>query len=140
MATSRDPAMKKRLSISLLFALAQAWGEPGVPETEPGGVMIERENGGLLQLVMETNHIIFHFFDDHMNPLPADVDRITVRIHSREESQRFTVAIPYEGVDGLRAPLVIRPPHLFRGYLALMRNGGDEPVETYVVEYPGENG
>lgn len=140
MAISRDPAMKKLLVISLLFALSPAWGEQGIQEPAPEGVMIERETGGLLQLVIETNHIIFHFFDDRLNPLPADVDRITVRIHAPSTRQRFTVAIPYEGVDGLRAPLVIRPPHIFTGYLALMRDGSDEPVETYVVDYPGTDG
>lgn len=132
--------MKKLLVISLLFALTQAWGEPEVPKAESGGVMIERANGGVLQLVIETNHIIFHFFDDHMNQLPPDVDRITVRIHTPATPQRFTVAIPYEGVNGLRAPLVIRPPHIFTGYLALMRNGSDEPVETFIVDYPGTDG
>lgn len=140
MAISREPAMKKLLVISLLFAFSQAWAERGVLEADPEGVMIERKDGGMLQLVIETNHIIFRFFDDHMNRLPADVDRITVRIQKLSEKQRFTVAIPYEGVDGLRAPLVIRPPHIFKGYLALMRNGSDEPVATYVVDYPGANG
>lgn len=132
--------MKKPLVFSLLFALSLVLGAAQGPEAKPGGVLIEREDGGVLQLVIESNRVIFHFYDDAMNPLPADVDRITVRIRSSQKSQRFTVAIPYDGIAGLRAPLVMRPPHIFKGYLALMRNGGDEPIETYVVEYPEEGG
>ncbi len=128
--------MMKHLVISMLFCLSLATADTETPEMELCGVLIEREYGGVLQLALDTNHIIFHFFDDQMNPLPPDVDRITVRLQSSTEKQRFTVAIPYEGVNGLRAPLFIRPPHIFTFRLALMRNGSDQPIETYVVDYP----
>ncbi len=140
MAISRDPAMKKLLVFSLLFALSRALGATGGTEAKLDGVLIERDDGGILQLVIESNHVIFHFFDEQLNPLPADVDRITVRITFSQDSQRFTVAIPYEGIYGLRAPVYMRPPHIFKSYLALMRNGSDEPVEAYVVGYPEEGG
>jgi hypothetical protein len=132
--------MKKRVVFSLLLVLSLVTGANGASEADKRGVLIEREFGGVLQLAIETNHMVFRFFDDQMNPLPADVDRITVRVHRSNQSQKFTVAIPYEGIDGLRAPLVIRPPHVFRGYLALMRGSGDVPVETYTVEYPNPGG
>ena len=132
--------MKKRIVFSLLLVLSLLTGVSGVAEADKRGVLIEREFGGVLQLVIETNHVVFRFFDDQMNPLPADVDRITVRLQSAHQNQKFTVAIPYEGIDGLRAPLVIRPPHIFRGYLALMRGSGDVPAETYTVEYPNPSG
>jgi len=128
--------MKKLLVYSLLILHSLVLARAGTPSAALDGVLIERETGGVLQFVLEGNRVCFHFFDDQMNPLPPDVDRITVRLQSSTEQQRFTVAIPYEGVDGLRAPLFIRPPHIFIAHLALMRDGSDQPIETYVADYP----
>ena len=130
--------MKNLQILSLLLSLVLVVAARAeTPEPELGGVVIDRPDGGKLQMVMEDNRIHFYFFDAELKQIAPDVDRISVRIRSNRDKERFTVAIPFEGMNGLRAPFFVNPPHIFIGYLTLMRDGEDDPVETYVVPYKG---
>ncbi|MEZ5275344.1 MAG: hypothetical protein R3F07_03055 [Opitutaceae bacterium] len=125
--------MKKLLAFSLLFFLSLASAESEDPVPELGGTLIKRPDDTFLQLLMEGNRIHIYFFDKEKKPISPDVDRITIRIRSVRDKPRFTVAVPFEGINGLRAPFFVKPPHIFIAYLNLMRDGVEEPIETYVV-------
>jgi len=138
MEIPRPRAMKIFLLSSLLFVFAaSAFGEE-TQEVELDGVLIERPDGGFLQFTLENNRIHFYFFDAEKKKIDPDVDRISVRIDRTQPRQRrqVVIAIPYEGVRGLRAPLFIQPPHIFRAYMSLLRDGSEDAVEFYVVHYP----
>lgn len=133
MADLSDTIMKKLLAFSLLFFMSLVSAETEDPVPELGGTLIKRPDDTFLQLMMEGNRIHIYFFDKEKKPIPPDVDRITIRIRSIRDKPRFTVAVPFEGINGLRAPFFVKPPHIFFAYLNLMRNGVEDPIETYVV-------
>jgi hypothetical protein len=133
MAIWSDIVMKKFFALSFLFLLATAGVRAESPEPELAGTLIQRPNGTFLQMVMEGNRFHFYFFDAEKKPMAPDVDRISVRMRSVRDKPRFTVAVPFEGINGLRAPYFVTPPHIFIAYLNLMRDGVEDPVETHVV-------
>jgi hypothetical protein len=102
------------------------------------GLVVERPDGTYMQIVLVESRFVFNFFDEKLNPVDPDVDRITVRISRRQPRQRtqLTVAVPTEGIRGLRAPLAIKGPYVFRANMSLMRDGIEDPVEFYVAIIP----
>ena len=105
---------------------------------EMDGLVVERPDGTYMQIVLVEARFVFNFFDEQLNPVDPDVDRISVRISRRQPRQRtqLTVAVPTEGIRGLRAPLAIKGPYVFRANMSLMRDGIEDPVEFYVAIIP----
>jgi hypothetical protein len=142
--------MKNFLLSSLLLVLtcASYGAEPEVPETEAveveaaeiQGVLIERPDGRFMEFVLVENKIVCNFFDSKMQAIDPDVDRVAVRMQRRQPRVRnvFAVAIPFDGMKGLRAPIFIESPQLFMAYLSLMREGIKDPVEFYLIDYPDD--
>ena len=130
--------MKNFLLSSLLLVFTWSTFGEETPEVELEGVLIQRPDGNFMKFLLKGNQIYCNFFDAEMKPVDPDVDRVAVRVERTQPRVRkqFAVAIPYEGVKGLRAPVFIQPPHIFRAYLSLMREGIDDPVEFYFVQYP----
>jgi hypothetical protein len=135
--------MKNLLLSSLLLVLTCALfgAETEVAETEEAaieGVLIQRPDGSFMEFVLVENKINCRFYNADKQPIDPDVDRVAARIQRTQPRVRkvFTVAIPNQGVEGFRAPVFIQPPHIFRAYLSLMREGIDDPVEFYFVQYP----
>lgn len=107
---------------------------------EMEGLVVQRPDGAYMQIVLVEARFVFNFFDEKLNPVDPDVDRISIRISRRQPRQRtqITVAIPTEGIRGLRAPLAIRGPFVFRANISLMRDGIEDPVEFYVAIIPDD--
>jgi hypothetical protein len=106
-------------------------------EVEMEGVLIERPDGSFMQFTLFENKFHCNFFSSKMEPIDPDVDRVAIRyVRLSSYDNRFAVAIPYEGGRGLKAPIFIRPPHILRVYLSVMRDGIKDPVEFYIVFYP----
>ena len=130
--------MKNLLLSSLLLVLTSASFGEEAPTAKLEGVLIERPDGTFMQFVIQENLVFCNFLDAEKKPIDPDVDRVAARIQRTQPRVRkvFTVAVPYQGVEGFRAPVFIQPPHIFRAYLSLMREGIDDPVEFYFVQYP----
>ena len=105
---------------------------------EMEGLVVKRPAETYMQVVLVEARFVFNFFDEKLKPVDPDVDRITVRIKRRQPRQRVqrTVAIPTEGIRGLRAPLAIKAPYVFQANVSLMRDGIEDPVEFYIVIVP----
>lgn len=105
---------------------------------EMDGLVVQRPDESYMQIVLVENHFVFNFFSQKLKPVDPDVDRVSIRISRHQPRQRtqITVAIPTEGIQGLRAPLVIRAPYVFRANMSLMRDGIDDPVEFYIAIIP----
>ena len=104
------------------------------------GVVVERPNGSFMQLVFQDNKAHCYFFDAELKPIDPDVDMVNLLIFRRQPKaeREFTVAVPYEGVRGLRAPRYIRPPRIFRMNVSLLLEDVEEAVEYYVIYYPDD--
>lgn len=105
---------------------------------EMEGLVVNRPDETYMQIVLVEARFVFNFFDEQLKPVAPDVDRISVRISRRQPRQRtqITVAIPTEGILGLRAPLAMKGPYVFRANLSLMRDGIEDPVEFYIAIIP----
>lgn len=105
---------------------------------EMEGLVVQRPDESYMQIILVEARFVFNFFDQKLNPVDPDVDRISIRISRRQPSQKtqLTVAVPYEGIRGLRAPLAIKGPFVFRANMSLMRDGIEDPVEFYVAIIP----
>lgn len=102
------------------------------------GVVIERPNGSFMQLVFVENKAHCYFFNADLVPMAPDVDMVNLLIFRQQPKaeREFTVAVPFEGQPGLRAPRYIRPPRIFRMNVSLLLKEVEEAVEYYVVYYP----
>jgi len=130
--------MKTFLLSSLFFALTfVSFGEE-VDEAVIEGVLIERPDGSFLEFLLVESKIQCNFYNEKKSPIDPDVDRIAVRMERTQPRVRkvLAVAVPEAGEPGLRSPIFVQLPHLFRAYLSLMRDGIDDPVEFYLIYYP----
>lgn len=86
-----------------------------------------------MEFVLAENKIGYRFFNAQKQLIDPDIDRVSTRIKRlRPKAESFvTVAIPYEGVKGLRAPKYMQKPKIFQMNLSLMRDGSDEAVEFF---------
>lgn len=143
-------------SLLLVFACASFGAEAGVVATdvaeveeltpeqiadaiaEMDGLVVQRPDETYMQIVLVEARFVFNFFDEKLKPVDPDVDRVSIKISRRQPRQRVqrTIAIPTDGIRGLRAPLAIRGPFVFRANMSLMRDGIEDPVEYYVAIVP----
>jgi len=112
---------------------------PAAPAPEPTipGFVINRTNGGFLSLLVdESGHFKLSFYDAQKKPAPVDVVRASARWSVRYKATDERVVLnPSADGTALTAPLVIRPPYIYRIFLSLFVEGSDESAEHYVVDF-----
>lgn len=152
MAAVPNNSSMKRLTVFVLGALAAAgWlsgGDAPVAPTpadanaetaalpELSGVLLERPDGGVLQLTMEQNAFVLHFYNAKHEAVPPDVDRATIRLVPAGRKPERVVLIPTSDGMALTHGRPIRAPHVFKIFLNLFRGDSENAVEDYTTSYP----
>lgn len=103
------------------------------------GLEIARPAGGYLGLNLVGGRFVLSFYDAEKKPAKADVLRASLRwpVRYQPSDERLVLNLAGDG-KSLTAAKVIRPPHRFRLYIALFVEGGEDPVETYNVEFAAD--
>jgi hypothetical protein len=108
------------------------------PPPKIEGITIPRGKGFLgLQLVEGTFKL--SFYDEKKKPAAVDVARAALRWDPPyKRGREFVVLTP--GADGksLSSPRIIRPPHNFKLFITLLRDGvadEDPAAETFVIDF-----
>jgi len=107
-------------------------------EAEPTikGYVLNRPKGGFLGLTLEGNNFKLAFYDAKKKPAKVDVARATARwpVHYMPHDE-FTVLTPGGDGTALVSPKYVRPPYAFKLYLSLFKEGSENAVESYVIDF-----
>ena len=126
--------MKWILSFFVMSVLTSlSWG--GDEKEELPGVILERGDGTVLQVVLEGNKFVVRFYDEKQELLPLPFDRATVRYKPVAKKMERTVLIPGEDGSKLIGPKYVRNPHLFKVYLDFFKGESSASLENYQFEY-----
>ena len=99
------------------------------------GVNVAR-SGGWINVVVEGNRFVVTFYDAKKKPAAADARHGTVRyVYAAKNPSRVVLNLREDGA-ALVSPPTVRPPHVFKLFLSLDAQEGEEPAETYSVGYP----
>ena len=107
-------------------------------EAEPTikGYVLNRPKGGFLGLTLEGNNFKLAFYDAKKKPAKVDVARATARwpVHYMPHDE-FAVLSPGGDGTALVSPKYVRPPFAFKLYLSLFKEGSENAVESYVIDF-----
>jgi hypothetical protein len=110
-----------------------SWGNE---EKEPlEGVVLDRADGTVLQVVLEGNKFVVRFYDEEQEPIPVPFDRAAVRYKPVVKQMERTVLLPSDGGSKMMGPKFVRKPHFFKVYLSFFKGESSESVESYQFEY-----
>ena len=128
------PATPKPAAKSGTTKTAPAKKEEPIPKIE--GIVINRSNGGFLGFQFVGNNIVLWFHDAKKKKMPVDVSRGFVRWRMKFQpgDDRAVLTLGSDG-KSLTSTKVIPPPHNLKFFLSLYKEGQDDPVESYVVDY-----
>ncbi len=109
---------------------------PPAPEPTIPGFVIPRTSGGYLSLQVVDGKFKLSFFGADKKPVPVNIARAAVRwiVHYSVLNER-TVLNPNADNTALTSPKFVRPPYLFKLYLTLLGQEGEEAVEDYVIDF-----
>ncbi len=135
------------------LSAAGASGSSDVGDTSPGatveavasaeaseivleGVVVERADGGFLQIDMDGVNLVLRTYDADKKPVAVDADRASVRVQFASRSPEQYVLVKSDDGMSLTSGRPLRPPHVFRAYIHLFRGESDEAAESFQVAYP----
>lgn len=100
------------------------------------GIVLNRPKGGFLGLTVEGNNFKLSFYDAKKKPAPVDVALATARwpVHYSAYDER-AVLTPNGDGTALTSPKYVRPPYAFKLYLSLFKEGSQDAVESYVIDF-----
>lgn len=105
-------------------------------EAKLEGVVVQRADGGFLQVKMDGVNLVLRAYDAEKKPIALDVDRATVRLQFASRSpEQYTLVKSDDGMS-LTVGRPIRHPHVFRAYIHLFRGENEEAAESFQVAYP----
>ncbi len=126
--------MKWILSFVLMSTLTfLSWGSEEKKELE--GVVLNREDGTILQVVLEGNKFVVRFYDEEQEPIPVPADRATVRYKPITKKMERTVLLPSDDGMKMTGPKFVRKPHFFKVYLSFFKGESSDAVESYQFQY-----
>jgi hypothetical protein len=132
--TNKTETIKKTPPASGLNKPAKVEEEPVIP-----GIVISRASGGYLGLTLENNNFKLSFYDAKKKPAKADVTRATARWQAQYKvNDERAVLNPTPDGLALTSNKFVRPPYVFRLYLALLKEGGEgaeAAAEPYVIDF-----
>jgi hypothetical protein len=125
----------------ILFALggviAGFAGEPSFAALPLTGQNIVRPGGGWVNVSVESNQFVISFFNDKLEPVPADEQHGLAQYSPVTLPSRRAALRPSADGKTLVSPLNVLPPHEFRLNLALFNEAPDSLPETYALFYHG---
>lgn len=133
-----------RLILFLIFTVtAFAMNPVGKPAAKPElpktGVNLARSSGGWLNVRVEDHRFFVNFYDTDKKPVAPNTSGGLIRFVYvvKAPSHQWRVALnPSDGKLGLVSPQRVKPPHVFRVYMTLYREGSEEELENYAFQYP----
>ena len=106
------------------------------PELQIPGITVARAKGGFLGILVENGNFKLSFYDDNRKPAPVDVARATARWPVKYKlGDERTVLNPTGDGTALTSGTFVRPPLVFKLYLALFVEGRDDAAESYVIDF-----
>jgi hypothetical protein len=109
---------------------------PVEPEPQIAGITIARTKGGFLGILVENGNFKLSFYDAKKKPTQVDVARATARWPVKYKlGDERTVLNPAGDGMTLTSGTFVRPPLVFKLYLALFAEGSDDAVENYVIDF-----
>ena len=110
-----------------------SWGSEEKEELE--GVVLDRADGSVLQVVLEGNKFVVRFYDEEQEPILAPFDRAAVRYKPIVKKMERTVLLPSDDGSKMIGPKYVRKPHFFKVYLSFFNGESSDAVESYQFQY-----
>jgi len=106
------------------------------PPPKIEGKEIARGEKGFLGLQVVDGTFKLNFYDAKKKPIAPDVARAVLR-WTPNYKPGTEVYVLGPGGDGksLTAPRVVRPPYQFKLFLSLFADGGENPSDSFVVDF-----
>jgi len=100
------------------------------------GIVLNRPKGGFLGLTLDGNNFKLAFYDAKKKPAKVDVSLATARwpVHYSVYDERAVLTPDADGT-ALTSPKYVRPPYAFKLYLSLFKEGNENAVESYVIDF-----
>lgn len=109
------------------------------PEPKIEGMEVPRGELGYMGVAIVGGQFKITFYDRKKAPIAADVHRALLRWDPKyKQGQERVVLNLTEDGKALTAPKAIRPPHIFKLFITLMRKsetGEDKATETYTIDF-----
>lgn len=122
-------------------AAAKAAAAKKAPEPKIEGMEVVRGDIGYLGVALVEGNFRITFYDTKKKAIAADVHRALLRWDPKyKQGQERAVLNLTEDGRALTGPKAIRPPHLFKLFITLMKKsdeGADTAVETYTIDFRG---
>ena len=110
-----------------------SWGNEEKESLE--GVVLDRADGTVLQVVLEGSKFVVRFYDEEQEPIQVPFDRAAVRYKPVVKQMERTVLLPSDDGSKMTGPKFVRKPHFFNVYLSFFKGESSEAVESYQFEY-----
>lgn len=120
------------------FAFSASMTAAEKEEVKLTGTVLTRQDGSLIQVVVEKNNFVIRFWTKDKQPLPVPFDRAIVRYDPVYKRPQTEVLNPTGDKKEYKSPIFVRPPHVFPVILNFFNDGSDKAVETYTFRYDGD--
>lgn len=106
-------------------------------EDERDGEWLKREDGRFLFFCIEENTFHLEFYDEDRERISPDARRAAVHYTPRTAGTRETVILHPDRKTGetLTTPQHLRPPHVFKIVLVLVKGEDGRETETFSFRY-----
>lgn len=93
---------------------------------------------GFLGLKLVDNHFVLSFYDAKKKQIAPDAARATLRwsVHYQPQDER-TVLNPSGDGQTFTSVKFVKPPHRFKLFMSLYAENGDQPLESFVIDFAG---
>jgi len=99
------------------------------------GVLIERPNGGFINLKVDGGNFVMTFLDKDKKETNADVPRASARYRKNKSDHRHMLVRSADG-KSLRAPTPVDRPYRFNALLVVLSSDSeDNAAEAYTVNF-----
>jgi len=106
------------------------------PEPKIPGIVLTRPKGGYLGLTLAGGGFKLSFYDAKKKPAKVDVARATARWPVRYKAgDEHAVLLPSGDGTALASTYFVHPPYVFKLYLSLFKEGDQNAVESYVIDF-----
>jgi len=105
-------------------------------DEEPVGALIERKDGGFLNLKVEGGNFVITFLDKDKNAVAADRSRAIIRFRKHLKNNQYILRLEADGKSLRSSGTPVARPYILPALpVILFKEGQEEVAESYVVQF-----
>lgn len=105
-------------------------------DEKPVGALIERKDGGFLNLKVEGGNFVITFLDKDKNAVDADRSRAIIRFRKHLKNNQYILRLDADGKSLRSSGTPVARPYILPALpVILFKEGQEEVAESYVVQF-----